>query len=112
MPKTSRRYRARWPNGFCGVTVDLPLLYAARFATSTTGDDRELVVADEMLAPDSSRFWPADQWTPGTTPPSFDKQPVRDFLERDNPARTLYTASGFRVVEERESNVLMSWTHR
>lgn len=33
-------------------------------------------------------------------------------VERDNPARTLYTASGFRVVEERESNVLMSWTLR
>ena len=43
--------------------------------------DGELIVADEMLTPDSSRFWPADQWQPGTTPPSFDKQPVRDFLE-------------------------------
>jgi len=43
--------------------------------------DGELVVADEVLTPDSSRFWPVDQWVPGTTPPSFDKQPVRDFLE-------------------------------
>ncbi len=34
-----------------------------------------------MLTPDSSRFWPADQWVPGTTPPSFDKQPLRDWLE-------------------------------
>ncbi|MCU0312005.1 MAG: phosphoribosylaminoimidazolesuccinocarboxamide synthase [Acidimicrobiales bacterium] len=41
----------------------------------------ELVVADEVLTPDSSRFWPADAWSPGTTPPSFDKQPVRDFLD-------------------------------
>ena len=41
----------------------------------------ELVLADEVLTPDSSRFWPADQWVPGTTPPSFDKQPVRDYLE-------------------------------
>jgi phosphoribosylaminoimidazole-succinocarboxamide synthase len=41
----------------------------------------ELVVADEMLTPDSSRFWPAEEWAPGATPPSFDKQPVRDFLE-------------------------------
>jgi len=41
----------------------------------------ELVVADEVLTPDSSRFWPADQWQPGTTPPSFDKQPVRDHLD-------------------------------
>ncbi len=43
--------------------------------------DGELVVADEVLTPDSSRFWPADQWVPGSTPPSFDKQPVRDFLD-------------------------------
>jgi len=42
--------------------------------------DGELVVADEVLTPDSSRFWPADRWVPGSTPPSFDKQPVRDYL--------------------------------
>lgn len=43
--------------------------------------DGELVLADEVLTPDSSRFWPADQWVPGSTPPSFDKQPVRDYLD-------------------------------
>jgi phosphoribosylaminoimidazole-succinocarboxamide synthase len=43
--------------------------------------DGELVLADEVLTPDSSRFWPADEWQPGTVPPSFDKQPVRDELE-------------------------------
>ena len=43
--------------------------------------DGELVVADEVLTPDSSRFWPADAWVPGTTPPSFDKQPIRDYLD-------------------------------
>lgn len=43
--------------------------------------DGDLVIADEMLTPDSSRFWPAESWEPGATPPSFDKQPVRDFLE-------------------------------
>ena len=43
--------------------------------------DGELVIADELLTPDSSRFWPADEWQPGRTPPSFDKQPVRDYLE-------------------------------
>jgi len=41
----------------------------------------ELVLADEVLTPDSSRFWPAEAWRPGTAPPSFDKQPVRDELE-------------------------------
>jgi phosphoribosylaminoimidazole-succinocarboxamide synthase len=42
--------------------------------------DGHLVLADEVLTPDSSRFWPLDGWEPGTTPPSFDKQPVRDEL--------------------------------
>ena len=39
-----------------------------------------LLLADEVLTPDSSRFWPADQWAPGRTPPSLDKQYVRDWL--------------------------------
>ena len=39
-----------------------------------------LVLADEVLTPDSSRFWPADQWEPGHPQPSFDKQYVRDWL--------------------------------
>ncbi|HLM64310.1 MAG TPA: phosphoribosylaminoimidazolesuccinocarboxamide synthase [Acidimicrobiales bacterium] len=43
--------------------------------------DGELVLCDEVLTPDSSRFWPVDRWVPGATPPSFDKQPVRDYLE-------------------------------
>ncbi|MSO87373.1 MAG: phosphoribosylaminoimidazolesuccinocarboxamide synthase [Acidimicrobiia bacterium] len=43
--------------------------------------DGALVVCDEIMTPDSSRFWPVDAWVPGTTPPSFDKQPVRDYLE-------------------------------
>ncbi len=42
--------------------------------------DGELILCDEVLTPDSSRFWPADGWEPGRTPPSFDKQPLRDFL--------------------------------
>jgi phosphoribosylaminoimidazole-succinocarboxamide synthase len=41
----------------------------------------ELVLCDEVLTPDSSRFWPVDEWQPGATPPSFDKQPLRDYLE-------------------------------
>ncbi|HET9077577.1 MAG TPA: phosphoribosylaminoimidazolesuccinocarboxamide synthase [Acidimicrobiales bacterium] len=43
--------------------------------------DGELCLCDEVLTPDSSRFWPADAWEPGRTPPSFDKQPLRDWLE-------------------------------
>jgi phosphoribosylaminoimidazole-succinocarboxamide synthase len=42
----------------------------------------ELIWIDEALTPDSSRFWPADQYSPGNAQPSFDKQFVRDYLER------------------------------
>jgi phosphoribosylaminoimidazole-succinocarboxamide synthase len=47
------------------------------------GRDRDgrLVLGDEALTPDSSRFWPADAWEPGTSPPSFDKQYLRDWLD-------------------------------
>jgi phosphoribosylaminoimidazole-succinocarboxamide synthase len=48
------------------------------FGTSGTG---EVLLIDEALTPDSSRFWPADAYAPGATPPSLDKQPVRDYLE-------------------------------
>jgi len=41
----------------------------------------ELVLIDEVLTPDSSRFWPADEYQPGKSQPSFDKQFVRDYLE-------------------------------
>lgn len=43
--------------------------------------DGKLILIDEVLTPDSSRFWPADQYQPGKTQPSFDKQFVRDYLE-------------------------------
>lgn len=43
--------------------------------------ERRVVLIDECLTPDSSRFWPADEYRPGISPPSFDKQFVRDYLE-------------------------------
>ena len=43
--------------------------------------DGRMVLADEVLTPDSSRFWPAESYQPGASPPSFDKQFVRDYLE-------------------------------
>ncbi len=43
--------------------------------------DGALSLCDEVLTPDSSRFWPAEDCAPGTNPPSFDKQPLRDWLE-------------------------------
>jgi phosphoribosylaminoimidazole-succinocarboxamide synthase len=44
-------------------------------------EDGALYLIDEVLTPDSSRFWPADQYRPGSSPPSFDKQYLRDYLE-------------------------------
>lgn len=44
-------------------------------------DNGELVLIDEVLTPDSSRFWPAETYEPGVSPPSYDKQYVRDYLE-------------------------------
>ena len=53
---------------------------------SNEGDDRpvedRIILIDEVLTPDSSRFWPQDTYTPGGPQPSFDKQFVRDYLER------------------------------
>ena len=55
---------------------------------------RELLLVDEVLTPDSSRYWPADVWAPGGSPPSFDKQYVRDHVtatgwDREPPAPAL-----------------------
>jgi phosphoribosylaminoimidazole-succinocarboxamide synthase len=50
-----------------------------KFEFGTLGD--KLLLIDECLTPDSSRFWPADQYVVGQSPPSFDKQFVRDYLE-------------------------------
>ena len=45
--------------------------------------DGELTLIDEVLTPDSSRFWPLSDWQPGKNPPSFDKQYLRDWLEKE-----------------------------
>jgi len=45
-----------------------------------------IIIVDEVLTPDSSRFWPADQYAPGRSQPSFDKQPLRDYLEAERTA--------------------------
>ncbi len=76
--------------------------------------DGELVLADEVLTPDSSRFWPADGYRPGGAQPSFDKQYVRDWLDAsgwdheppppDLPADVaLQTAARYREAYERLS---------
>jgi phosphoribosylaminoimidazole-succinocarboxamide synthase len=45
-----------------------------------------IILVDEVLTPDSSRFWPADQFEPGRSQPSFDKQPLRDYLDSERRA--------------------------
>lgn len=52
------------------------------------GTDRAgaITLIDEVLTPDSSRFWPADRYSPGGTQPSFDKQPLRDYLDAERQA--------------------------
>ena len=56
------------------------ILADTQFEFGTDADGR-LYVMDEMLTPDSSRYWPADEYVVGTSPPSYDKQFVRDYLE-------------------------------
>jgi phosphoribosylaminoimidazole-succinocarboxamide synthase len=48
--------------------------------------DGNILLVDEVLTPDSSRFWPADQYRPGQSQPSFDKQPLRDYLDGERRA--------------------------
>jgi phosphoribosylaminoimidazole-succinocarboxamide synthase len=43
--------------------------------------DGRFILIDEVLSPDSSRFWPVDKYEPGRSQPSFDKQPIRDYLD-------------------------------
>ena len=52
------------------------------------GPSGEVTLADEVLTPDSSRFWPADRWQPGRNPPSLDKQYLRDWLDAQGWDRT------------------------
>ena len=52
------------------------------FGVVEDGGRQQVLLIDEVLTPDSSRFWPADQYKPGGSQPSFDKQFVRDYLEQ------------------------------
>ena len=86
-----RSGRPEWGEGLLVVLVGRPAgvgrerrerdlrLVAALHVLDRHGVVREVLLADEVLTPDSSRYWPADRWQPGSSPPSFDKQFVRDF---------------------------------
>jgi phosphoribosylaminoimidazole-succinocarboxamide synthase len=63
------------------IAVERGIILAdTKFEFGIDADSGELVLGDEVLTPDSSRFWPADSWQPGRAQPSFDKQYVRDWL--------------------------------
>lgn len=67
--------------------------------------DGRVTLVDEVMTPDSSRYWPADRWQPGSTPPSFDKQFVRDYAtstgwDRSPPAPELPTDVAERTREK------------
>ena len=62
------------------VAADRGLLLADTKLEFGQRGDGAIVLADEVLTPDSSRYWPADQWEPGHAQPSYDKQYVRDWL--------------------------------
>jgi phosphoribosylaminoimidazole-succinocarboxamide synthase len=66
----------------CGIIVaDTKFEFGLLPGDGRRPEDR-IIVIDEMLTPDSSRFWPRDSYAPGGAQPSFDKQFVRDYLER------------------------------
>lgn len=62
------------------IAVDRGVIIADTKVEFGVRTDGELVLADEVLTPDSSRFWPAESWEPGHPQPSYDKQFVRDWL--------------------------------
>jgi phosphoribosylaminoimidazole-succinocarboxamide synthase len=58
----------------------------ARDSSGRSGSEDAVILVDEVLTPDSSRFWPADTYEPGRAQPSFDKQPLRDYLDTEKRA--------------------------
>jgi phosphoribosylaminoimidazole-succinocarboxamide synthase len=64
------------------IVADTKFEFGLLPAVSSVPAEERLIVIDEMLTPDSSRFWPRDGYRPGGPQPSFDKQFVRDYLER------------------------------
>jgi phosphoribosylaminoimidazole-succinocarboxamide synthase len=63
------------------IIADTKFEFGVVDAQADEQGDGQIVLADEVLTPDSSRFWPADLYRPGQSQPSFDKQYVRDYLE-------------------------------
>jgi phosphoribosylaminoimidazole-succinocarboxamide synthase len=75
-----RRTRAVYQAGRDHAATRGIIIADTKFEFGVDQDGR-LRLIDEILTPDSSRFWPADRYTPGQSQPSFDKQPLRDYLQ-------------------------------
>ncbi|MBQ0827891.1 phosphoribosylaminoimidazolesuccinocarboxamide synthase [Streptomyces tagetis] len=99
------------------------ILADTKFEFGFAEGDGGLVLADEVLTPDSSRFWPADRWQPGRAQPSYDKQFVRDWLtspesgwdrtgEQPPPAlpERIVEATRARYVEAYERLTGLTWS--
>ncbi len=67
------------------IIADTKFEFGRARSTGSQGSEKVILV-DEVLTPDSSRFWPADSYEPGHAQPSFDKQPLRDYLEAERMA--------------------------
>jgi phosphoribosylaminoimidazole-succinocarboxamide synthase len=67
------------------IIADTKFEFGRVRATGETGAEKVILI-DEVLTPDSSRFWPADSYEPGHGQPSFDKQPLRDYLDSERRA--------------------------
>jgi phosphoribosylaminoimidazole-succinocarboxamide synthase len=102
-----------------GIAAERGIIIAdTKFEFGRTGGG--FILGDEVLTPDSSRFWPADQWHPGQPQPSYDKQPVRDYLrlesgwDRNSPPPPLpdevVAATRGRYIEAYERLTGLSWS--
>ncbi|HLA14458.1 MAG TPA: phosphoribosylaminoimidazolesuccinocarboxamide synthase [Gemmatimonadaceae bacterium] len=71
-----------------GILIADTKLEFGLIGAGSSGNDESgtVILVDEVLTPDSSRFWPADKYRPGRSQPSFDKQPLRDYLESEKAA--------------------------
>ncbi|HYU53627.1 MAG TPA: phosphoribosylaminoimidazolesuccinocarboxamide synthase [Gemmatimonadaceae bacterium] len=67
------------------IIADTKFEFGRARSTGSEGGEKVILV-DEVLTPDSSRFWPADSYEPGHAQPSFDKQPLRDYLDAERRA--------------------------
>ncbi|MBW3595398.1 MAG: phosphoribosylaminoimidazolesuccinocarboxamide synthase, partial [Actinobacteria bacterium] len=84
---TAKGYALELYNKAAGIALERGIIIAdTKFEFGIY--DNEVILIDEVLTPDSSRFWPVDHYEPGRSQPSFDKQYVRDWLDESGWDRT------------------------